>query len=307
MVIWISIIIPVYNRSDYLRMTLESIKQQTINNGKFEVIIVDDGSEEDIESVVKCYQEFLNLIYFRKSRNGFGAAAARNIGISNSKGNILLFIDNGIILDNRALEKHIFSHELHTRAVVIGYVYGFDSTNKKDKQIKQIVDSNTVEKAIALMESEKLLDTREKMYKKYGDNLNKWIAPWLVCWSCHISIEKSVLERIGMFDESFSTWGGEDIEFALALYVNSVEFVLDRECKSIHYPHEKYLNQVSKEFFDKENMKKKLYLLKKYPIYSVRKWCQYGMSKVNDCGYAYEECVYKEDDGKISEQSNYIK
>ncbi|MCI8962307.1 MAG: glycosyltransferase family 2 protein [Eubacterium sp.] len=283
MSVTVSIIIPVYNRSNYLHMTLESIRKQSICNNKYEVIVVDDGSEERIENVVKQYEKYFKIIFRRKEKNGFGAAAARNIGINNASGDILLFIDNGIILEENAIENHIQSHSLHYKSVILGYVYGFDSTNKEEQRIKQIVDNNITKDSIQIMEEEGLIDTRETMYQKYGDNLNNWIAPWSVCWSCHMSLEKNVIEKVGYFDESYSTWGGEDVDFALAMYVNCVHFILDRECKSIHYPHEKYINTISKEEFKKNNIKKKMYLLNKYPIYSVGKWCKYGMSKLNDC------------------------
>lgn len=83
-----SIIIPSYNRKEYIPDLLKSLEHQTVNN--FEVVIVDDCSVEPVE--LKQFYSFpVNLI--RNSVNQ-GAAESRNIGARNAKNEWLLFLDD---------------------------------------------------------------------------------------------------------------------------------------------------------------------------------------------------------------------
>lgn len=87
----ISVIIPVYNTADYLEKCFSSIAQQQYTN--FEVIIVDDGSED--ESSIICDKwaaiDSRFIVYHQKNS---GQAAARNYGIEVSNGEYLAFVDS---------------------------------------------------------------------------------------------------------------------------------------------------------------------------------------------------------------------
>jgi glycosyltransferase involved in cell wall biosynthesis len=83
----VSIIIPVYNGERYLPEAIESILSQCYYPR--EVIIVDDGSTDGSANVARRFSEHIQL-YRQPNR---GAAAARNLGIKNSKGSFIAFLD----------------------------------------------------------------------------------------------------------------------------------------------------------------------------------------------------------------------
>lgn len=86
-----SVIIPVYNRSHLLSETIDTVLAQTHSN--FEIIVVDDGSKEDIKGVLdKKYSNESRLRYFRKQNEE--RAAARNFGILQAKGDYAVFFDS---------------------------------------------------------------------------------------------------------------------------------------------------------------------------------------------------------------------
>src|SRR3972149_2192306 len=85
----VSVIIPFYNDSENLLNCLEAINRQTLDSSRLEIIVVDNGSSQDIESVVKIFPA-VNILYEPKE----GSYAARNKGILNSKGDILAFTDS---------------------------------------------------------------------------------------------------------------------------------------------------------------------------------------------------------------------
>lgn len=95
-----SIIIPVYNCEEYLRLCVNSILNQSYKD--FEIILVDDGSTDGSLSVCKdLSRKHSNIKVFHKE-NG-GAASARNVGIEKAHGKYLMFIDGDDILDENSL------------------------------------------------------------------------------------------------------------------------------------------------------------------------------------------------------------
>ena len=101
----VSIIIPVYNQADKIKKTLESIAKQSYQN--YEVIIVNDGSKDNLEEVCAAYLKKLetnNRYLFLNQASNQGAPAARNRGFQESRGEYLLFCDADAVLDPQALE-----------------------------------------------------------------------------------------------------------------------------------------------------------------------------------------------------------
>lgn len=100
----ISIIIPTYNQANKLGECLDSILTQSVKD--IEVIVVNDGSKDDPEKVVKNYigkfaQKNWNLKYL--SQENKGAPAARNAGYNQSLGDYLFFSDADAVLTSEAL------------------------------------------------------------------------------------------------------------------------------------------------------------------------------------------------------------
>jgi GalNAc5-diNAcBac-PP-undecaprenol beta-1,3-glucosyltransferase len=86
-----SIVIPTYNRANLLRPTLQSVLNQSFTD--YEVILVDDGSTDDTEQVIK--NEFITdkkLVYIRKKNEE--RSIARNTGIAQAKGEFIVFFDS---------------------------------------------------------------------------------------------------------------------------------------------------------------------------------------------------------------------
>lgn len=85
----ISVIIPTYNRAATLERSIDSVLCQTYND--FELIIVDDGSTDNTEEIIKNYSD--KRIRYYKKENG-GAASARNYGILKAQGQYIAFQDS---------------------------------------------------------------------------------------------------------------------------------------------------------------------------------------------------------------------
>jgi len=90
-----SIIIPVYNRPQEIDELLLSLTKQTYSNF-FEVVIVEDGSENTSKKIVEGYKSVLNIQYFLK--NNTGAGASRNFGMQQATGNYFIIFDSDCII-----------------------------------------------------------------------------------------------------------------------------------------------------------------------------------------------------------------
>lgn len=97
----ISVVIPCFNHSNVLRRTLRGLTKQTLKPR--EVVVVDDGSEDDVASVVREFESALPLHLIRLKHN-HGAPFTRNEGARASSGAYLLFLDADAELVPDALE-----------------------------------------------------------------------------------------------------------------------------------------------------------------------------------------------------------
>ncbi|HZF66359.1 MAG TPA: glycosyltransferase family 2 protein [Chitinophagaceae bacterium] len=93
----VTVIIPCYNHSHYLGEAVESVLKQSHSN--YEIIVVDDGSTDDSKAVAEKYP---SVQYIYQSNQGL--SAARNTGVTNSKGTFLVFLDADDWLYPEALE-----------------------------------------------------------------------------------------------------------------------------------------------------------------------------------------------------------
>jgi len=121
----VSIVIPCFNRSDYLKLCIDSILKQDYSN--YEIIVVDDNSSEDIRSfLLQHYKGKASIKYLKNKRNMF-PSFAKNEGALLSKGKYIQFVDS----DTEFFRKSSISFsvnflEQHKDFAVIGGEAGFD-------------------------------------------------------------------------------------------------------------------------------------------------------------------------------------
>lgn len=99
---FLSVIIPVYNDSERLKLCLEALENQTYSKDLYEVIVIDNASEEDLKSVVSQFNQ-AKYAYEKEP----GSYVARNQGISIAKGEILAFTDADCIPTADWIEKGV--------------------------------------------------------------------------------------------------------------------------------------------------------------------------------------------------------
>lgn len=101
----VSIIIPCYNNAPYLKKCIDSVLSQTYKS--IEIIVVDDGSDDNTSSVVEEYIASDAIKYFQIKHSG--VSTARNKGIDEAEGDYIAFIDSDDYVANDFVERLVFS------------------------------------------------------------------------------------------------------------------------------------------------------------------------------------------------------
>ena len=96
----VSFIIPVYNRPDEIEELLESFLNFE-GNHDYEIVIVEDGSEQTSEAVLEAFKADLDISYYFKNNSGPGDS--RNYGMRKAKGNYYIILDSDVILPSNYL------------------------------------------------------------------------------------------------------------------------------------------------------------------------------------------------------------
>lgn len=129
----ISIITPVYNAEKYIEKTILSVILQTYEN--WELIIVDDCSNDSSFQKIKKYSEDKRIKYYKNSKN-MGPAFSRNFGIEKSKGQYVCFLDSDDFWSERKLENQINFMVFKDIEMSHGNYFFCDVNNKILKKIQ---------------------------------------------------------------------------------------------------------------------------------------------------------------------------
>ncbi len=114
----ISVIIPTYNRAKTIEKSVRSVLNQTYSN--LEVIVVDDGSEDNTEEVIRAIEDS-RLVYYRQ--NNSGAGAARNAGVEKATATLIAFHDSDDTWRRDKLEKQMAYWAEHPECDLIYCAY----------------------------------------------------------------------------------------------------------------------------------------------------------------------------------------
>ena len=185
--LFVSVVIPVLDDSMSLRKCLQVLKQQTYPKDCYEIIVVDNGSKEDIKNVVS---EFKNTVFTYEEYPTLHAA--RNKGISIAKGEILAFTDADCIPALDWIEKGVNALENNPGC---GLVAGKVEIFFKDPN-----------RPTAAELFEKITAFRQKEY----------IERWHFAAPANAFTTKSIIEKVGLFDGTLKS--GADVEWGNRIF-----------------------------------------------------------------------------------------
>lgn len=215
-----SVIIPVYNREDHLKLCLENLSVQDISANQYEIIVVDDHSSDQSASVASTFPN-VTLVTLTGDDDR-GPSHARNRGLNVSTGEIVIFIDSDILVGRDFISNHLKYHNKSSNTVVLGA-----RRHLKDSETKIREDSKP--------------DSREVLLKSYSQDINFLSAPWSICYTCNVSLDAN-LAKYNMFNNDFKGWGIEDIEWGFRLHKSNVNWLFSTSTVGYHIYHDRSMN-----------------------------------------------------------------
>lgn len=184
----VSVVVPAYNAEQYLKQTLESALSQTYR--KFEVIVVDDGSTDSTPLIAQQFGD--SIRYIRQSNQGL--SVARNTAIKNARGEFIALLDADDLWESEFLEKMV--HKLKDHPEAAGVYCGFQYINSESEVVGK--------PSLKVVPPE-----RFHSVMKYDGN---WLVP------CSVIFRKQLIERVGLFDETFHAVADWDMWIRLSEY-----------------------------------------------------------------------------------------
>ena len=175
-----SIIITNYNHDKYLGRCLRSCLKQSIDKGRYEIIVVDDASTDDSRNIIKEFEDRITTTYLGSN---VGVAEASNIGIKKAMGAFVMRVDSDDYINENTI---LFMTEILLANPDIGFVYS---------DLLLITDAEDILGRIEL-------DTVDKI-KKHGAG---------------IMFRKSNMEAIGLYDKELRN--AEDYDLITRYFKN---------------------------------------------------------------------------------------
>lgn len=213
----VAVIIPVYNREQYIKETIGSVLAQTYPN--IEIVAVDDGSTDNSRQVLESFGDKITVLE-HPGRVNKGQSAAINLGIRATESEYVAILDSDDLFASRKIELQVDFLEEH---LDIGLVYG------NGYSIDQYGN---------------------RLYRFYSDDHVEWSDPERVLLDCYFLlpnnslIRRSVLEEVGDFDESLRSAQDHDMAIRVAEktrlgFINEVIFFYRRHPDSISHKNAK--------------------------------------------------------------------
>jgi glycosyltransferase involved in cell wall biosynthesis len=207
----VSVVIPTYNRTDVLPRVLAAFETQTLPADRFEVLVVDDGSNDGTPERVAAYQATCPYRLTLLQQTNQGPAAARNAGLAQARGDIVVFIDDDCIAETRLLEEHVASHDVAGLAVI------------------GVIDWHP-----DLPQTPFMRFVREHTFSYFFITL-PYDAPFACFYTGNASVHRATALAVGGFDQDFPRAMHEDIEFGYRLRRQGVRFVFNDRARVLHY------------------------------------------------------------------------
>jgi glycosyltransferase involved in cell wall biosynthesis len=246
----ISVVIPTYNRAAFLKSSLKSLAEQTLPASRFEVLVVDDGSQDETESVCRKWSARFPLRYLFERNSGI--SAAKNLGVVAARGDIIFFFDDDDVAHEDLLQEHLKIHEScpQEHVAVLGHTQWHPSL-----PVTEVMHFVT-DVGHYLFSYSSLNDGQELDYTYF--------------WGGRSSCKRSFLLRHGVFNPVFR-FGSEDIELGYRLSRHNLKVIYNRKAASF------MLRAITYDDFCRRCQRQGMsqYLFSQlHPDPVIQRWCQ---------------------------------
>lgn len=254
----ISVLLATRNKSRFLDLTLAGYTNQTYKD--FELVIVDDGSEDDTPEIIKKYHKELNIKYLPQEKKGISWARSKTL--ENANGEYVIITDDDRIPCPEFVMEHKRRLDAEEKCVVIGkeclmlsyFTYDtrfefkdeFKIYNKYPELLdcdnKIMFTSDDVKADFnGLVEKYYLSDYTEScllnMVERYGEDLDGFYLAWSKAFGGNMSFDMRYLEKELEYDHNYIGYGIEDIDFSYQLFKQGYKFRFSDKAVNYHQEH----------------------------------------------------------------------
>lgn len=232
-----SIIMPTYNSVNLIIPCLISLNHQVLEEGNsFEVIVVDDGSNDGTGEAIQELAPKYELKYFYIDRTlASSRAAARNLGLAEAGGEVVLFLDGDHLVPPHFVQEHLKYHQEREDLVVIGF-RNYLTTNEID--LEELRTGFRYDLLPEQTPADRLLAV-----DAFSEKMNNLETVWYFFFTCNASVRRQSIQEAGLFHEDFKGWGLEDCELAYRLYQQGLTFVYAKNALIYHMYHPSEFNE----------------------------------------------------------------
>lgn len=221
--LFLSIVIPTYNRVSRLKLTLDGLARQTWPMDRFEVLVVSDGSTDETESMVRAFAASVPYPLHLCTQTNSGPSRARNQGIRQATGDVIVFLDDDVEPMPGLLAAHAARHEGDDCVSVVGPM--LPDPRRRRSEPPWIAWEH---------------DMLQKQYANWQNGFWSGAGPHHF-YSGNASVRREHLTLAGGFDERFVRQ--EDVELAYRMSRDlNMRFVYEAKAVGIHRPSRSFLS-----------------------------------------------------------------
>lgn len=227
----ISIVINTRDRPERLRLVLRALSSQRRLPGGMEVVVVDDGSRQDVASAAEGLGG-LDVRLIRQPPRGY--TAARNTGLAAAAGEVVLCLDDDVLFGPDLVATHLEVHAADPRAVAVGDRYNTFLADLQRESSRAAVDAALAGDWSALERQSRRDYYARQTLKLFEQDSGGLPAPWLNFVTRNVSFRAADAAAVGNFDEGFVHWGVDDIELGLRLHKAGVRYHYRQQARVYH-------------------------------------------------------------------------
>ncbi|NLW47918.1 MAG: glycosyltransferase [Firmicutes bacterium] len=228
----VSIIINTKDKLSRLRLVLKALECQVDCNT--EVIIVFDGcSRETLDGFDAVELSFTPIKVI--STKNIGSAAARNRGVMQATGKILIFLDDDRIPVPDFVSLHVAAHA--QKCAVLGERMDMYIS---EEEIEQLYESGAILEdfhGTVIHNAYKAFDSNDTFFRRLMFRIPRNPLLWLMFYTGNVSVEKEDILKVGMFDENFFGWAVEDMELGYRIQREGIKITKNAALKNYHITH----------------------------------------------------------------------
>lgn len=207
-----SVVLPTHGRRRSLLRVLRALDRQQTPVGTFEAVVICDGDVDGSADACEALAPDLSYRLHVLRQHNQGPAAARNAGVAAARADLIVFLDDDVVPDERLIALHLAAHRDRDRLVTIG----------------PLLPPQDAHLSVWCSWEERVLC---EQYQAMA--AGRWQPTWRQFYTGNAALRRELVLEAGGFDPVFRR--AEDVEFALRLHQNGVRFSFLSQARGWHH------------------------------------------------------------------------